>query len=91
MVMENKDAIYLEGLEQEDPAKRFLINRMAFMLSKQISDKNDIEKLEIRKEDNKISMRLIYNSVVTESEAEDKNLFFAFGKAQKELLNKLNL
>ena len=89
MVMGNEDSICFEGIDMEDPAKRFLLNRMAFMLSKKITTKNDIEKLEIKKDQNRITMRLLYNSKLTESAAEDKNLFFAFGKAQDALLKKL--
>jgi len=88
--VETKEGIVIEGMDNEDPARLSVINRMASMLSRQLSQQGGLEKLEITKTDKKIKMRLLLNSILTESEAEDKNIFFAFGKAQKGLLEKLN-
>ena len=89
--METKDTIQIEGMEKEDPARLSVISRMASMMSKQLSQKGKIEKLEIIKYEQKVKMRLLLDTALTESEGEDKNLFFAFGKAQEGLFKKLHL
>lgn len=87
--MEMREGIFFEGIETEEPARRSVINRMAGMLSKQVSQKGKIEKLEIIKNNGAVKIRLLMNSTLLESEGEDKNLFFAFGKARDDLLKKL--
>lgn len=89
MAMETKEGIQIEGLEKEDPARISVLSRMASMMSKQIGEKGKIEKFEIIKDDSTVRMRLLLNATLTESEGKDKNLFFAFGKAQHGLFKKL--
>lgn len=83
------NGIVIEGLNDEDPARLLLLKRMTSALFAQAGKKGPVEKLEILKNENKLKMRLLLGSINYESEGEDKNLFFAFGKAQKELLKKL--
>lgn len=87
--METKDVVSIEGIGKEDPAAFSVLSRMARMMSKQISQKGTIGKLEVMKDKSKVKLRLIFNEGLTESEGEDKNVFFAFGKAQQDLFKKL--
>lgn len=85
------NGIIIEGLNDEDPARLSLLKRMTGALFIQAGKKGSVEKLEILKDENKLKMRLLLDSINYESEGEDKNLFFAFGKAQKDLLKRLGL
>lgn len=86
-----KESIFIEGMDKEDPVKLSLLNRMASLMVKDISQKGSVEKLEIIKDKSKVKMCLVFNAEVNESEGEDKNLFFAFGKAHQQMLQKIGL
>jgi len=85
------ESIFIEGMDKEDPVKLSILNRMASLMIKDISQKGSVEKLEITKEKSKIRMCLIFNDEHNESEGEDKNVFFAFGKAHQQMLRKIGL
>lgn len=87
--METKDVVSIDGIGKEDHAEFSVLSRMARMMSKQISQKGAIGKLEVIKDKSKVKLRLIFNEGLTESEGEDNNVFFAFGKAQQDLFKKL--
>lgn len=86
-----KESIFIEGMSKEDPVKLSILSRMANMMLKQLSQKGSVEKLEIAKEKDKVKLRIIFNEELNETEGEDKNLFFAFGKAQQQMLKKIGM
>lgn len=81
--------IVLEGFDDLEPGLLVVIKKMVGSLAKQISEeKGEFDKLEVKKDNNKVVSKISKGDKVFEAESNEKNLFFSLSKSLEELKQK---
>lgn len=82
-------SIILEGFDDLEPGLLVVVKKMVGSLAKTISEeKGEFDKLEVIKDNNKVSAKVSKGDKSFDAEADEKNLFYSLSKSLGELKQK---